>query len=209
MNHRRFIVAESGPPDTILVRYPGSGAAASLLAYIVCMHGRVPEKYELWGLNTQGVREVHPFARVKLFDNFTEDTYRSTFFNSRGCRIPFIGRRSPNGSVQFIRFVDVMSDSTSNIISTRNIFVHPWGNYPTLIGPTCSNYTCRAYVPITCQKGFNQRCDHERLRLKWVEQKIVSSERHFVRVSQDKIDDVTANYVSPLLELCFGYAPPR
>ena len=47
MSRRRFNVAERGPPDPILVRYPGSGTDASSLAYIVCLHGRVPEKYEL------------------------------------------------------------------------------------------------------------------------------------------------------------------
>ena len=66
MSRRRFNVAERGPPDPILVRYPGSNAAASSLAYIVCLHGRVPEKYELWSLNTQGVCNVHSFAQVRL-----------------------------------------------------------------------------------------------------------------------------------------------
>ena len=88
--------------------------------------------------------------------------FSGTFFNSRRCCIPFIDQRSVNGSVEFIRFADVIADSTSNIISTRNIFVHPWGKYPTLIGPTCSKYTCRAYVPITCRKGFYQSCARKR-----------------------------------------------
>ena len=136
MSRRRFNVAERGPPDPILVRYPGSDAVASSFAYVFCLHGRVPEKYELWSLNSQGVREVNPFDRVRLFDDFTEDTFWTTFYNSRRCCIPFIGLRLLNGSVQFIRFADVTSDSTSNIISTRNISVHPWVNYPTLIGPT-------------------------------------------------------------------------
>ena len=170
--------------------------------------GHVPEKYELWSLNAQGVREVHPFARVRLFDDLTEDTFRTTFCNSRRCRIPFIGQRSLNGSVQFIRFADVTSDSTSNIISNRNIFVHPWGNYPTLIRPTCSKYTCRAYVPITCQKGLIQRCNHERLRLTWVERKIVAFERQLARVCQDMSDDVAANYVFPSLNNALGMASP-
>ena len=169
MSQLRFNVAELGPPDPILVRYSGSDISASSLAYIVCLHGCVPEKYKLWSTNAQGVREVHPFTRVRLFDDFTEDTFRTTFYNSRRCRIPFIGRRLLNGSVQFIWFADVTSESTSNIISTQNIFVHPWGNYPTLIGTTCSNYTCQAYVPITCQKGFIQRCNRELLHHKWVE----------------------------------------
>ena len=159
-------------------------------------------------MNAQGFREVHPFARVKLFDDFAEDTFRTTFFNSRRCGIPFIGRRSLNGSIKFIRFSDVISDITSDIISTRNIFVHPWGKYPTLIGSTCSNYTCRAYVTIACQKGFNQRCEHERLRLKWVEQKRVEFERHLVRVCQDMSDDVTVNYVLPSLNDALGMASP-
>ena len=81
MNRRRFNVSERGPPDTILVRYPDSGAAASSLAYIFCLHGRVPEKYELWSMNAQGVFKVHPFARVRLFDGFMEDTFQTTFYN--------------------------------------------------------------------------------------------------------------------------------
>ena len=28
-----------------------------------------------------------------------------------------------------------------HIISTQNIFIHSWGQYPTMIWPTCSNYT--------------------------------------------------------------------
>ena len=62
MSWRHFNVAERWPPYPILVRYPGSDAAASTVTYIVCLHGRVPEEYELWSLNAQGVREVHMFA---------------------------------------------------------------------------------------------------------------------------------------------------
>ena len=82
MSRRRFNIAERGPPDPVLVCYPGSDASISSLAYIVCLHERVPEKYELWSLNAQGVREVHLFARLRLFDNFTEDTFWTTFYNS-------------------------------------------------------------------------------------------------------------------------------
>ena len=135
MSCRRSNVARLGPPDPVFVRHPGSDAVASLVKYIVCINGRVPERYEVWSLNVHRVREVHPTARVKLFDLFAEDTFRSTFYNSRRFRVPFIGRRSVNGSIKFIRFADVIADSTSDIISTRNISVHPWGKYPTLIGP--------------------------------------------------------------------------
>ena len=83
MRRRHFNVAERGLPDPILVCYPGSDAVASLIAYIVCLNVWVPERYKVWSLNAQGVCKVHPFAQVKLFDEFLEDTFRSTFFNSR------------------------------------------------------------------------------------------------------------------------------
>ena len=204
MSRRRSNVARLGLPDPVFVCYPGSDAAASSIKYIVCLNGQVPERYEVWSMNAQGVREVRPIARVNLFYAFAEDTFRSTFFNSRRCRIMFIGRRSVNGSVEIIRFADVIADSTSNITSTRNIFVHPWGKYPTLIGLACSKYTCQAYIPITCQKGFNQRCDHERLRLLWVERKRIASKRNLGRVRQHISDDVSMNYVLPFINDALG-----
>ena len=149
MSRRRSNVARLGPPDPVFVRYPGSDTAASSIKYIVCLNGRVPERYEVWSLNAHRVREVHLTAWVKLFDIFAEDTFRSTFFISLRCCVTFIGSRSVNGSIEFIRFADVIADSTSKIISTRNILVHTWGKYSTLIGPGCSKYTCREYIPIT------------------------------------------------------------
>ena len=81
MSQRRFNVAERGLPDTIFFRYPGSDAVASLITYIVCLNSRVPEGYKLWSLKAQGVFEVRPIARVKLFDDLAEDTFQSTLFN--------------------------------------------------------------------------------------------------------------------------------
>ena len=158
-------------------------------------------------MNEHRVREVHPFARIRLLGDFREDTFQITFFNSRRCRIPFIGRRSLNGSVEFIDLSDVTSD-TKGVISTPNIFVHEWGAYPTMIGPTVSNYTCRAYVPITSQKGFRQRCNHEILRLKWVEGKRVALEGHLARFRQYMCDDVAANYTLPPMNNALGDASP-
>ena len=96
MSRRRSNVARLGPPDPVLVCYPGSDAAASSVSYIVCINGRVPERYEVLSLNGHGVCEFHLTARVKLFDLFAEDTFRSTFYDSRRCRVPFIGRKSIN-----------------------------------------------------------------------------------------------------------------
>ena len=208
MRRRRSNVPVYGPPDPILFHYSDSNASIAPVTYIVCLHGRVPERYELLSMNAQGVCKVHPFSQVIRFDDFCEDTLRNTFFNSRRCRIPFIGQRPLNGSVEFLHFADVTSDSTKDAVSTRNIFVHEWGYNPTMIGPTCSNYTCRAYVPITSQKGLCQRYNHERLRLKWVKGKRVALECHLSRVRQDMRDGVAANYTSAPLNNALVDASP-
>ena len=51
MSSRRSNVARLGTPDPALVRYAGSDDAAPLVSYIVCINGRVPERYEVWCLN--------------------------------------------------------------------------------------------------------------------------------------------------------------
>ena len=197
MCRRRPNVPVRGPPGPVLVHYSGSGNGIDWVTYIVCLHGWVPERYLLWSLNRHRVREVHPLARIRLLDDVREDTFQTTLFNSRRCLIPFIGWRSLNGSAKFIEFADVTSDTNKVVISNPNIFVHEWGTYPTMIEPTVSNYTCCTYIPINSQKGFRQRCNHERLRLKWVEGKWVALEGHLARVCQDMRDDVAANYTFP------------
>ena len=82
----------------------------------------------------------------------------------------------------------------------RHLSYHDWAY--------CPNYTCCAYFPITSQKGFRQRCNHERLRLKWVEGKQVALEGYLARVPQDMCDDVAANYYFPPMNNYFGYASP-
>ena len=49
-------------------------------------------------------------------------------------------------------------------------------------------------MPITCHKGFNKRCEHERRRLLLVERKIIAFERHLAMVRDDLSDDVVLNY---------------
>ena len=58
------IIPVQGPPDPIRVHYPGSDVSIAPVTYIVCLHGRVPEIYDLWSLYEQGVCEVHPFAQI-------------------------------------------------------------------------------------------------------------------------------------------------
>ena len=93
MSRRHYNIARSGSPDPILIRYAVSDAAGPVVSYIVCLNGRVPEPYEVWQLNRDGVRKVHPTARVKLFTLIAENTFRSTFNDIQGFRVPFVGRQ--------------------------------------------------------------------------------------------------------------------
>ena len=107
MSRHNSNVARSGLPDPILIRDSGSDAGGPAVSYIVCLHRRVPERYEVWRLNWDGVREVHLTARVKLFDLFDVKTFRSAFKDVRVFRVPFVGRQSLNGSVEFLYYSDV------------------------------------------------------------------------------------------------------
>ena len=70
-----------GPPAPVLVHYSGSGDGIDRFTYTFCLHGWVLERYKLWSLKAQGVFEVHPFAQIRLLDDFREDTSKTTFFN--------------------------------------------------------------------------------------------------------------------------------
>ena len=161
--------------------------------------------YDLWSLNAQVVREVHSFTRVRIFESFREDSFNTFFFNSRRCHIPFVGRRLLNNSVEFIRFAHVTSD-VEVVIYTPNIFVHNWGTNPNMIYPPVYNITRRAYDLITTQRGFVLQCNHERLRLKWVERKRIPLENHLVRIRQDIRDDVADNDTCSLVNHAMGDA---
>ena len=58
--------------------------------------------YELWTFTEEGAREVHLFSRVQISDDFIRKTFHTHFFNAEAVQIPFLDRRSVNGSVQWI-----------------------------------------------------------------------------------------------------------
>ena len=70
MRMRHHIVPGRALPNTIQVLYSVSKDTIEQVPYIVCLHGLVPEMYELWDLNARGVCEVHPSAQVLLLNNF-------------------------------------------------------------------------------------------------------------------------------------------
>ena len=91
MRMRHPIVFVRAPPDPVQVFYSGSNDTIDPVSYIVCLHGQVPERSELLRLNDGGVCEVHPFARVRLLDDFRDDNFQTFFFDSWRFRILFIG----------------------------------------------------------------------------------------------------------------------
>ena len=190
MRMRHPIFPGRAPLDPVRVFYSGSDDTIEQIPYILCLNVRVPKMYEVWSLNAQGVCEVHSFSRVWLFDYFREDTFKTFFFNSQRCRIPFVGRILLNNSAKFICFVHVNFDAEV-VIFTPNIFIHDWGTNPTMIYPTVSNITRRTYDPITTESGFVLRYKHERLRLKRVD------ENHLARIRQDICDNVLNYTCSP------------
>ena len=122
------------PPQPVTVLCSGSGDKIEV-PYIRCLKGQVPECYELWDLNEDGVREVHPYARVGLLSDFREGTFHTQFFNSQKFHIPFLGRRAVNKSVKFLDVVCTTQHVRIRVNYTPNIFVHSWGINPTDIYP--------------------------------------------------------------------------
>ena len=69
MRMRHPIVPVHAHTDPVRVLYSGSNDTIEQVPYIIFLNGQVPEMYKLWRLNAKGFREVHPFARVRLFDD--------------------------------------------------------------------------------------------------------------------------------------------
>ena len=101
-------------------------------------------------------------------------------------------------SVEFIDVISVTQHVGSRVDYTPNIFVHSWGVNPTYtIPPNIYTITRRAYDPIRNFHGFVLRSNHERLRLKRVELKLIRFEELITRILVDVRYDVLNNSCSP------------
>ena len=161
--------------------------------YIRCLNGRVPEDFELWALAEDGVFEVQPSARVKLLDDFREDTFHTHFFNARRFQIPFLGRRSVNTSAEFLDAARATQLVGSCVASwTENIFVYYWVLYPSMIPHTVSTIKRRAYNFTVTPHALILQSNHERLRLKHVEWRQTLHRELLARICQDMHDKVRA-----------------
>ena len=68
--------------------------------------------------------------------------------------------------------IQMFDDNGNTFIATLyNVLLAPdlYDRLFSIITLMNAGYTCRAYVPITFQKGFNKRCEHERLCLLFFE----------------------------------------
>ena len=184
-------------PQPVTVLHSGSGDKIKVL-YIRCLDGRVPECYQLWALTEDGVHEGHLYARVRLLSNFRENTFHTHLFNLQRFQIPLLGRRSMKDSVKFLDVVRTTQHIRSRVNYTPNIFVHFWGINPIdMLPPNVSTINRRAYDPIVTFHGFVLWPNHERLRLKRIELKILRVEEYLDRIRQDVSDEVAANVRAP------------
>ena len=192
------IVPFRAPPQPVQVLRSGRGGEINV-PYIRCLSGWVPVDYELWALAEDGVCEVHPYTRVELLSNFREDTSHTHFFNARQFQIPFLGCRAVNESVEFLDVARTNQHVRSCVASwNKNIFVHSWGLYPSIIPPNFSTITRRAYnLPVTFH-GLVLRSNHGRLRLKSIESRRIRVEELLVRIRQYIRDEVRANVRVPV-----------
>ena len=89
------------PPRSVQRHSSGIGGKFNVLFYRF-IEGWEPEIYEFWSFDEDVIREVHPYAQVQISNDFIWETFHTRFFNTREVRLPFLGRRSVNGSVQWL-----------------------------------------------------------------------------------------------------------
>ena len=149
--------------------------------------------YELWALVEDGVREVHPSARVRLLGDFREDNFHTHFFNAQRFQIPFLGHRSVNMSAEFLDTARATQQVGSCVTSwTENIFVHSWGTYPTMIPRTISTLNRRASNVAVTPHALALRANHERLQLNRVERRPTFHRYLLALILQDMRDKACA-----------------
>ena len=99
-----------------------------------CIEGREPEIYGLWTFADDGIHEVHLYVWVKISDKFIGETFHTHFSNAWEVQIPFLGRRSVNGSVQWLDVPQPFGETgIATAAWTENIYVNLWGANPTRI----------------------------------------------------------------------------
>ena len=114
--------------------------------------------------------EIHPYARVQISNNFIGENFHTQFFNAQEVRIPFLGRRSVNGSVQWLDVPWSFSETgISTAAWTENTFFNLWGTNPTMISIVpIIRRTTFPDVPINL-RAVSRRACHDRFQRNCVE----------------------------------------
>ena len=97
---RREAVCFGFPPLITVQRLSSVRGGKGDVWFTCCIKGWEPKIYELWTFADEGIREVCAFARDQISDDFIGETFHTNFFNAKAVRIPLLGRRPVNGSVQ-------------------------------------------------------------------------------------------------------------
>ena len=78
--------------------------------YICCIEGWEPKVFELQDFAENKISKIHPHTRVQISEDFVGETFYSHFFNAREIRIPFLGCRYVNRSVQWLDVTRLFSE---------------------------------------------------------------------------------------------------
>ena len=186
------VIPEFVPPHPVQALGSDRGGDIDVL-YIRSFDVWEPKDFELLSFAEEIVCEVHPYARIKILDNFREDTFYSHFFNARRIHITFLGRRSAHMSVEWFDVPRVAQQVGSCVASwTENIFVYSCGPYPTMIPHTVYIIKRSAYdVPVN-PHALACRANHKYLRLICVERRQTLHGELLSRIFQDMCDKVRA-----------------
>ena len=105
----------------------GSGAD-DILEFICCVGWRQPQIQKLWSSAEDRItREVHPFAQIDV-SNFSGDCYHTAYATEIGRRVFIYGRKSINGSVEWL---DIPAPSCDTGVAWTENTVVPnpcWGD---------------------------------------------------------------------------------
>ena len=73
------------------------------LEFICCVGGQQPQIQEVWTFAEDGItRKVHPTTRIDI-GTFSGDCFHTDYSTEEGHRVSIYGRKSINGSVEWLR----------------------------------------------------------------------------------------------------------
>ena len=101
MARRDPVAVQAVPPSIVQALLSGRGGEDGFW-FTRFIEGREPEIYELWTFAEDGTREVHPFARIQISDDFAGENFLTDFVNEKSRQVAFFVRISVNVSVQWL-----------------------------------------------------------------------------------------------------------